>query len=97
MKRTYFDNILKTFLLFNNFIQFIGDSSYKYYLDRVEKEYASSKLKDSNCLLKFIQDELKTPSSNNEQENKVHKKLFKFNEEMLFQMHEDPKIRIFSS
>ena len=32
MKKTYFDNILKTFTLFNGFIQFIGDSSYMKYL-----------------------------------------------------------------
>ena len=42
MKKIYFDNILETFLLFNNFIQSISDSSYKEYLEKVEKEYANS-------------------------------------------------------
>ena len=42
MKKIYFDNILEKFLHVNHFIQSIGDSSYKKYLEKVEKEYASS-------------------------------------------------------
>jgi hypothetical protein len=36
MKRSYFDSILKTFQIFNPFIQNIGDLEYEILLNKVE-------------------------------------------------------------